>query len=255
MSGTKVTHRPRLDELVIPGWASLSSNIFRYGGIALAVLLELLGLLSGGFFLVLTSVLSAVAAIGGWSLSVLVSRQSWYLRPNAKPLTAVALVALPVAFVAFAQIVGPLLTPPPTLNQQLSGQLSPGQEQLHTIAVDPRLTGMSLSISVTPTDGSSVRWFFQDPSGQSQWSGRTDQLGNTASQTFAPAPGQWTLHVIDDTGTAGYTATWQGWTSTGASAAPCPDESPGSGLARLLRPGIDDGRMPAEVTWLELLEA
>src|SRR6476469_4715875 len=138
MSATQGTPRPRLDQRVVPGWASLSSNIFRYGGIALALLLLLLGFLSGGFFLILTTVLAAVAAIGGWSLSVLVARQSWYLRPNAKPITAVALVAIPVVFVAFAQIVGPLLTPPPTLNQEFSGQLSAGQEQLDTIAVDPR---------------------------------------------------------------------------------------------------------------------
>jgi hypothetical protein len=207
-------HPKRLDERVAPGWAGVAESLLRYGGIVLGLFVLWLGFLTGGFFMLLTGVLAGVSVIGGWLLGRFVGRESWYSRSNAQPLTALIVVAFPIALIAFAQIAGPLLTPPPTLTQQFSGELGQGDELVQAISVDPRVVGMEFSISIPTAQGGAVRWYVQDPTGQSRWSGRTDQYGNSISKQLDATPGQWTLHVVSEADHAEYSVDWKGWTAT-----------------------------------------
>lgn len=217
-------HPKRLDERVEPGWAGFAENLLRYGGIVVGLFVLWLGFLSGGFLLLLTGVLAGVSIVGGWLLGSFVARESWYSRPNAQPLTVLIVVAFPIALIAFAQIVGPLLTPPPTTSATFAGSLADGQESVEILAIDPRIEEMHFAITITSLDNGAVRWYVEDPTGRSAWSGRTDTPG-THDSYFSGGiyGGQWTIHVVSEANQAGYEFDWTGWTSIQTS---WPTESP-----------------------------
>jgi hypothetical protein len=199
----------RLDQRVAPGWADLCTNLLRGGGVLGGLLLLWLGFLTGGFFLLLTGALALIALVGGWLLGGLIQRESWYGRPNSK-VTSLALVLLfPVALVAFAQVVGPLLTPPPVKSACFAG--SPSRDgELHTeLAVDPRIKTMVFNFQVTEISDGAVRWFVQDPTGQSRWSGREESPGTFSSAELQSVGGQWTLNVISEADQLSYNLEWR----------------------------------------------
>lgn len=209
MSSAQTPRPKRLDERVAPGWANLSTNLLRGSGILVGALLLWLGIVTGGFFLLLTGVLAAIAIVGGWLLGSLIQRESWYERPNARLLSVGLVVLFPVALLVFAQVAGPLLTPPPTIVACFSGTPTRGGE-LHTqLGVDPRIKTMEFIFQVTDIGGGAVRWFVQDPTGQSRWSGREEATGTFASGAMLGVGGQWTLNVISEADRVAYNLEWR----------------------------------------------
>jgi hypothetical protein len=208
--------RKRLDQMVAPGWANVASNLLRGIGIVVGLILLWLGVITGGFFMVLCGVLALVAIVGGWLLGSMVQRASWYERPNAQPLSIALVVLFPLILIGVAQLAGPLLTPAaPTGGTLGSGQIG-HEEKVFQLALDPRVTQLQFTVTFSANDGP-VRWFVQDPTGQSRWGDRTDTTG-AATQTFtsdqlAGAGGQWNFHVINEGATANYTVTWTGVTA------------------------------------------
>ena len=208
MSSAPPTRPKRLDERVAPGWANLSTNFLRGGGILVGLLLLWLGFVTGGFFLLLTGVLAAIAIVGGWLLGSLIQRESWYDRPNARMLSLGVVVLFPVALLVFAQVAGPLLTPPPTTAACFKGTPARGGE-LHTqLGIDPRIKTMVFNIQVTDITGGAVRWFVQDPTMQSRWSGREEAPGTFTSGALPATGGQWTLNVISEADNLTYNLEW-----------------------------------------------
>jgi hypothetical protein len=200
--------RKRLDQMVAPGWANLCSNLLRGGGTLVGLLLLWLGFLTGGFFIALTGVLAAISIVGGWLLGGLVVRESWYESPNAQLKSWALVIGLPVVLLAFAQVAGPMLTPPPATAACYSGTPPRGGE-LHTqLAIDPRVHSMRFTLKVSQISGGAVRWFILDPSGNSVWSGRKSDAGNYVSDELPGAGGQWTINVISEADTLNYELDW-----------------------------------------------
>ncbi|MEP7360246.1 MAG: hypothetical protein ABI744_01575 [Chloroflexota bacterium] len=208
--------RKRLDQMVAPGWARTISNVSRGVGIVVGVVLLWLGVITGGFFLVLCGVLALVAIVGGWLLGSVVQRETWYERANAQPMSWALVVLFPLMLVVVAQLAGPLLTPAAGTSGTLgSGQVG-HEEKVFPLALDPRVQQVQFTISFDGNDGP-MRWFVQDPTGQSLWGDRSDTTG-AANQRFTSnnlrgAGGQWTFHIINEGTKASYSVTWQGSTS------------------------------------------
>lgn len=200
--------RRRLDEMAPPGWAGLSSNLLRGGGLLVGAFVLWLGFLTGGFFLILTGVLAAIAVIGGWLLGGLVMHESWIARPNARPLSFALVVAFPVALMLFAQVAGPLLTPPAATSACLSGTLARDGERHDPIAADPRIETMRFRLQVNAIAGGALRYFVQDPTGQSAWSGRAETTGWYESEPIAAVGGQWTVNLISEADEVSYRLDW-----------------------------------------------
>lgn len=217
------TPRKRLDQRVAPGWANTCSNLLRGGGTLVGALLLWLGFLTGGFFIVLTGVLAAIAIVGGWLLGSLVVRESWYESGNAQLRSWALVIGFPIVLLVFAQVAGPLLTPPPTTAACFSGTPQRGGE-LHTqLAIDPRVKSMRFTFQVGQISGGAVRWFIQDPSGDSLWSGRKYEAGTYTSDELPGAGGQWTINVISEADALTYEMDWVSVdpASTGALAPGC----------------------------------
>ena len=220
------TPRPkRLDQRVAPGWANLSTNLLRGVGILVGALLLWFGIITGGFFLLLTGVLAAVAIGGGWLLGSLIQRESWYDRPNARLLSLGLVVLFPVALLAFAQVAGSLLTPPPTLGACFAGTAARNDELHSDLAVDPRIKTMKFTMTVGQISGGAVRWFVQDPTGQSRWSGREETTGTFESNALPGAGSRWTVHVISEADQVSYDLQWRSI-----------DPAPGNGSTTCLAP-------------------
>lgn len=202
--------RRRLDEMSGPGWVDTTSTLMRGAGIAVAVLLVALGIFTGGFFLALTFALAAVAVAGGFGLSYLVRRESWYRRPNARTHSLLLLAALPLALVAFAQLVGPALTPPPLTANCFRGEVGPDEQEDMQLAVDPRISSMQFRLDVPVLDNGAVRWWASDPAGDIQWGGRAEEPGFSDVAQPAAASGLWTLSVRGETSRAQYEIEWLG---------------------------------------------
>lgn len=218
MNPTPPPERPRkrLDQRVAPGWANLCSNLLRGGGTVVGALLVWLGFLTGGFFIVLTGVLGVTAIGGGWLLGSLVQRESWYESGNAQLKSWALVIGFPIVLLVFAQVAGPMLMPPPSNGGNLGGgELGQG-EQVFRLAVDPRIEQVQFSLWFQANDGP-MRWYVEDPSGNSKWSGRSNETGTDrqrfSSDRIASTGGQWLFHVINEGGYAEYSADWQGWTS------------------------------------------
>ena len=211
-----VAQRRRLDQRVAPGWANLCSNLLRGGGILVGALLLGLGFLTGGFFIVLTGVLGVTAIAGGWVLAGLIQRESWYESGNAQVKSWALVVGFPLLLVVFAQVAGPLLAPPPTTGGNLGGGELGAGEQVFQLALDPRIEQVEFSLWFQANDGP-LRWYVEDPSGNSQWSGRSNETGTDrqrfSSDRITSIGGQWLFHVVNEGGYAEYSADWQGWTS------------------------------------------
>jgi hypothetical protein len=196
----------------------VSTNLLRGGGVVVGLLLIWFGFLTGGFFLLLTGVLAAVAIVGGWLLGGLVQRESWYTSGNAQWKSVALVIGFPVALLVFAQVAGPFLTPPPLKTACFSGSPIRGGE-LHTqLGVDPRVKSMLLNFQVTDISGGAVRWFVQDPTGQSRWSGREEAAGTFTSGSLPAVGGQWTLNVISEADQLTYNLEWR-------SLDPAPDDA------------------------------
>ncbi len=200
----------RLDERVTPGWASLTANVLRGGGIAVGLLVLWLGVLTGGFFLLLTAVLAAIAIVGGWLLGSFVLSEKWRARPTARLLSFVLVVAFPVLLVVIAQVAGPLLTPAPQTTACLTGSLARGEQRSEPLAVDPRITSMQFRLQVTSVAGGSLRYFVEDPSGGSAWSGRQEVAGLNESAEIASIGGRWTINIFGEADRAEYQLEWIG---------------------------------------------
>ena len=206
--------RPRrLDERVAPGWANLSSTLLRGSGVLVGLFLFWLGFVTGGFFLVLTGVLGGLALIGGWLLGGLIMRESWYRRPNARPMSIALVVLLPLALIGMAQIAGPLLTPPPRISACFEGTLARGQQQVEPLAVDPRIDSMVFRLVIHEVTGGALRYFVLDPNGESAWSGRGEVAGVYESDRIEAIGGQWTVNLISEAGGAQYVLEWHASTN------------------------------------------
>jgi hypothetical protein len=210
VSEPQVPKRKRLDELTGPGWVGRVGTALRGGGVLVALLLLVLGFVTGGFFLLLTGALAAVAVGGGWLLASLVARESWYERPNSRGLSIVIAIAFPVALVAFAQVVGPLLTPAPQRSHCFSGYLSRGEQRDEPLAVDPRITRMGFRLEVPTLRDGALRWWVTDPVGQIQWGGRADVQGFTEAEEVTPAGGRWMMTVLSEAEAAEFRLEWHG---------------------------------------------
>lgn len=229
MSDEPAPRRRRLDESVAPGWANLSSNLLRGGGLVVGLFLLWLGFVTGGFFLLLTGLLAGIAIVGGWLLGGLVLRESWRERPNAQLLSYGLVVVLPVALIAIAQLAGPLLTPPPQTSACFRGTLARGQQQVEPLAVDPRIESMVFSLVIDDVSGGALRYFVVDPNGGSAWSGRREFAGAYESERIESRSGQWMVNLISDADQAQYVLEWDASTGGDAStapAAPCVEATP-----------------------------
>lgn len=195
--------------MVAPGWASASANALRGVGIVLGLLLLWLGVLTGGFFLLLTGALALISGVGGWLLGSLVTRATWYDRSNGRPLTFSLVVAFPVALFVFAQVAGPLLTPPPQTTACVSGTLARYEQRGAQLAVDPRIKSMEFRVRVVTVDGGAVRYFAQDPRGQSEWSGREETAGLFESGPIEATSGQWTINIVSEASRVDYQFEWR----------------------------------------------
>ncbi len=208
--------RKRLDQMVAPGWANVASNLLRGIGILVGLVLIWLGVITGGFFLVLCGVLALVAIGGGWLLGSMVQRASWYERPRAQQMSIALVILFPLILIAVAQLAGPLLTPAAATNGTLGGGELGHEEKVFKLALDPRVQKVQFTVTFTATDGP-VRWFVQDPTGQSRWGDRSEATGaytqQFSSDQMLGQGGQWTFHVINEGGYAEYSVTWQGSTS------------------------------------------
>lgn len=210
MTDSPAALRPkRLDERVAPGWANQCTNLLRGGGIVVGVALIYLGFLTGGFFLALTGVLGVIAIVGGWWLGGLMQREAWYESSNARARSYAVALGFPIALIVFAQVVGPLLTPTPTTAFCIGGPTERGAQISGPIAVDPRVKSMEFAMEVHSVSGGAVRWFVQDPTGQSRWSGREESAGRFESGALAGTGGQWTFNVISEADALDYTLNWQ----------------------------------------------
>ena len=212
--------RKRLDERVAPGWANLASTLLRGGGLVIGLFLLWVGYVTGGFFLLLTGTLAAIALIGGWLLGGLVLRESWYERPNARNVTFALVVLFPLALVLLAQVAGPLLTPPPVTAGCISGTLAAGEERHERLAVDPRLGTIGFALRVDTLEGAALRFFIQDPAGQSRFSGRAEQPGTMTSAPIAVQGGPWTVNLVSEADRADYALAW--YAATGDAPLPAP---------------------------------
>ena len=207
---TTEAHRPRrLDERVAPGWANLCTNLLRGGGVLVGVLLLWLGFLTGGFFLLLTGVLAIFALVGGWLLGGLIQRESWYRSANAQAKSYALAIGFPIALLVFAQVFGPLFTPPPTKIACYSGSPQRGGELHAQLGVDPRVKSMRFTFQIVDIRGGAVRWFVQDPTAQSRWSGREESPGTISSGPLSASGGQWTINVISEADQLTYNMEWR----------------------------------------------
>ena len=202
--------RKRLDERVAPGWADLCTNLLRGGGIVVGVLLVWLGFVTGGFFLALTGVLGAIALIGGWWLGGLIQRESWYRSPNAQAKSYALAIGFPVALFVFAQVAGPLLTPAPVLAACFSGEPARDGELHSDLDIDPRVSSMQFTMQIEDISGGALRWFVQDPTGQSVWSGREEAPGTFQTGQLSATGGRWRVNVISEADHAVYQLDWTG---------------------------------------------
>jgi hypothetical protein len=213
----------RLDERVAPGWANLSATLLRGGGVLAGLFLLWVGFVTGGFFLLLTGFLGALALIGGWLLGGLMTRESWYERPNARPLSIVLVIGFPLMLVAVAQFAGPLLTPPPNLAACYSGTLARGEERHEPLAVDPRIDSMVFRLVIHDVTGGALRYFVVDANGESVWSGRPDIAGTYESDQIESHGGQWMVNLIAEAEQSTYQLEWTATTADGQSGVPhCP---------------------------------
>ena len=222
MNQTPPPERPRkrLDQMVAPGWANLCSNLLRGVGLLVGLLLIWLGFLTGGFFIVLTGVLATIAIVGGWLLGGLVVRESWYESNNAQAKSWALVIGFPIVLLLFAQVAGPMLTPPPTTAACFSGTPQRGGE-LHTqLAIDPRVKSMRFTFQVSELTGGAARWWVQDPAGASVWSGREYAAGTYTSDALPGAGGQWTINVISDADALTYEMDWVSLDPASAGAPP-----------------------------------
>jgi hypothetical protein len=62
---------------------------------------------------------------------------------------------------------------------------------------------------VTAISGGAVRWFVQDPTMQSRWSGREEALGTFTSGSLPAVGGHWTLNVISEADLLSYNLEWR----------------------------------------------
>jgi hypothetical protein len=209
--------RPRrLDERVEPGWASLSEALLKYGGLAVGAVLLWLGIVTGGFFIVLAVALAGIAAIGGWLLGSYVGREGWYTRRNARSLTAIIVIASPILLIVGAQLLAPVLTPAPGTVACFGATIEGARERTEAISVDPRIETMELRLTVSPLAGGAAHWFLRDPSGVSRWSGRTDEPAEVVAQPGQPldaSGGAWEFHFVSEGGGARYALVWRGYTA------------------------------------------
>ncbi len=101
------------------------------------------------------------------------------------------------------------LSAPPNKLACFSGSPSRGGE-LHTqLAVDPRIKSMVFNFQVWDVGGGAVRWFVQDPSGKSRWSGREESPGTFTSGSLTATGGQWTINVISEADLLNYYLEWR----------------------------------------------
>jgi hypothetical protein len=205
---TQPARPKRLDERVSPGWANLATNLLRYGGIVVGALLIWFGFLTGGFFLLLTGVLAAIAIVGGWLLGSLIQRESWYESDSAQLKTLALVVGFPVAILVFAQLAGPYLTPEPNKFACFAGTPARNGE-LHTdLAVDPRIKSMKFTMTIGQVSGGALRWFVQDPTGQSRWTDRYEVPGTFTSDAIPGMGGTWRINVISEADSVSYAIAW-----------------------------------------------
>lgn len=202
--------------MVAPGWARTASNLLRGVGIVVGVILLWLGVVTGGFFLLLCGVLALIAIVGGWLLGGVVQREVWYESANAQAKTWALVIGFPVVLLVLAQVVGPLLTPAVPSGGTLGSGPIGHEEKVIRLALDPRVQKVQFTFSFDHNDGA-MRWFVQDPTGQSRWGDRSE-ISGAATQTFssdqmAGEGGQWTFHIVNEGTAANYSVTWQGSTS------------------------------------------
>jgi hypothetical protein len=210
---TQEPRRKRLDERAGPGWVHTAATLLRGTALFTGIVLIALGFVSGGFFLMLTAVLAAVAVVAGFVLAGIVQRESWYERPNARPISLLLVAALPVGLIVFAQLAAPALTPAPVTAACFAGEIGRDEETTRELSIDPRLGSMEFRLSVPELRDGALRWWVTDPIGQIRWGGRVEdapyeERATLTAAQMGPIGGRWTVTVRGETSRARYSIEW-----------------------------------------------
>jgi hypothetical protein len=97
---------------------------------------------------------------------------------------------------------------PPTTVACFSGTPARGGALETRVAVDQRIKSMVFNVKMTDISGGSVRWFVEDPSGQTRWSGSEATPGTFTSGPMTGSGGEWTLNLVSEADTLSYRFEW-----------------------------------------------
>lgn len=94
--------------------------------------------------------------------------------------------------------------------------------ELHTdLAVDPRIKSMEFSVVVNQIGGGAVRWFINDPIGDTKWGDREEAAGTYTSGPLPASGGIWKVNLISEADQLDYRIEWRSLDPAASGAPTC----------------------------------